>query len=48
VELDVEEKRARLMVPQKLRLQCDPEIASSGAAAGDGVGEVVGEGAGDD
>ena len=33
MELDVEEKRARLPVPQKLRLHHDPKIASCGASA---------------
>jgi len=47
VELDVKEKRARLTVPQKLCLQCDPKIANSGAAVGDGFGKVIREGAGD-
>ena len=47
MELDVKEKRACLTVPQKLRLHCNPKIASSRATAGDGFGKVIGEGAGD-
>jgi len=47
VELDVEEDGASLAVPQEVCLHSDPQIACRGAAAGDGLGEIVGEGAGD-
>ena len=46
MELDVEES-ASLTVPQEVRLHSNPEVASRGAAAGDGLSELIGERAGD-